>query len=315
MIQKIISTRVELPPIWLIEDQKDFDTLPKGLPFIIAPKEELPFIRTFLEFQTLLKSCKKTGLPIKWLDMLKRIGYGTNLRNYVLSSGGEYDFDNSGAYPLDLDDFVEDQYLVDFDRLSELKILPVWLDDLRSSIETNIINEVTFDPCAFNKQLGMNVGAGAIKTNMKNLLILDVSGSIPKGVVVTITNLAKLMSKKFYADVMITSGKTVLIDYDNVPDSDIIQIAKDSGGGNEGQMYRKIVGEPKHYNTVVAFGDNDCPKQYGREDRSELIPKFTIETLYSLHTESSSDCIVGYAKYFKPKTVHKVKDWVKTLNK
>ena len=83
-------------------------------------------------------------------------------------------------------------YFVDFDKLSDLKILPVWLDDLKQAIQTNIIDEVIFDPTAFNKQLGLNVGSSTVKHNMKNLLILDISSSMPKSVVITITQLAKL---------------------------------------------------------------------------------------------------------------------------
>ena len=54
MIQKIVSKRIELPPIWLVENEEDWNALPKGLPRILAPVAELDFIRTFLEFQALL---------------------------------------------------------------------------------------------------------------------------------------------------------------------------------------------------------------------------------------------------------------------
>jgi hypothetical protein len=314
MIQKIKSKRIDLPTIYLVENEEDFKELPKGLPYIIGKASELSFITVFLEFQVLYKSCLKTGLPIKWMDCLARLGYGGSLREFTLCSGGEFDVSGGSAYTLSIDDFVQDQYIVDFDRLSALKILPVWLDDIRSSIEANIVDEVMFDPLAFNKQLGLNIGAGSVKSSLKNLLILDVSGSIPRGVVVTITNLAKLMSKRFYADVMITSGRTVLIDYEQVPESNIIKIAEDSGGGNEGAMYKAIVEEPKEYNTVISFGDDDCPVHFNKRDNTPLTPRFKINTLYSLHTNSCSDNVTGYAKHFKPKTTIKVKDWVNTIS-
>lgn len=312
MIQKITSKRIELPPIFLIEDEEDFKTLPKGIPYIIGKQSELAFITVFLEFQVLYRSCVKTGLPINWLDCLRRIGYTNSIREFALNSGGEYwESDPSERPVLEVDDFVEDQYIVDFDRLSELKILPVWLDDIRASIETNIINEVMFDPTAFNKQIGMNIGYGAVRNNMKNLLILDVSGSIPKGVVVTITNLAKLMSKKFYADIIITSGKTVLIDYEHVPESDIVEIARKFGYNNEGFMFKAIIEEPREYNTVISFGDDDAPGKF--DNVGELKSNFKIQTLYSLHTNKSSENVTGYARCFDPKTTIKVRDWVNTI--
>ena len=45
MIQKITSKRLELPPIYLVENEDDFKELPRGLPYIIGKKEELSFIK------------------------------------------------------------------------------------------------------------------------------------------------------------------------------------------------------------------------------------------------------------------------------
>lgn len=313
MITKITSKKVEIPTIFLVENEEDFKNLPKGLPYIIGSKEELSFITVFLEFQVLYKSCLNTGIPIKWLDCLRKIGYNSNsIRNYTLNSGGEYYEGGSGRYELKVDDFIEDQYFVDFDRLSQLKILPVWLEDIKASIETNIIDEVTFDPTAFNKQLGMNIGYGNIKHNMKNLLILDISSSMPKSVVLTITNLAKLMSKKFYADVILTGRESYLIDYNDVPNTDIVGAVGDYGGGNEGEMFNQIIKKNNEYNTVISFGDNDNPGFYtSRGDKCN----FKVQTLYSLHTDKNSDNVTGYAKSFEPKTINKVRNWINTINK
>lgn len=314
MIQKITSRKVELPPIFLVENEEDFKVLPKGIPYILAPKSELAFITVYLEFQVLLKSALKTNLPLKWLDCLKRIGYNhTSMRQYQLKSGGEYTDGGSGNYNLSIDDFVEDQYFVDFDKLSDLKILPVWLDDLKQAIQTNIIDEVIFDPSAFNKQLGLNVGSSTVKHNMKNLLILDISSSMPKSVVITITQLAKLMSKKFYADVMLTGRETYLIDYEDVPNYDIVGSVAKFGGGNEGNMYKEIVKAHKEYNTVISFGDDDSPAGYSGAKIE--ICNFKCETLYTLHTDKRSDNVTGYAKALEPKTTIKVKDWISSVNK
>lgn len=310
MLQKITSKRVELPPIYLVENQEDFNALPKGLPYIVGNKSELSFITIFLEFQVLLKSCMKTAIPLNWMDCLKRIGYNpSGIKTYTLKSGGTYGDGDNGQYEIKIDNFIEDQYVVDFDKLSDLKILPKWLDDLKSAIQTNIIDEVTFDPMGFNKQLGLNVGCSAVKHNMKNLLILDISSSMPKGVVLTITNLAKLMSKRFFADVILTGRRSYLIDYEDVPNADIVGAVKEYGGGNEGTMYKAIVKEPRHYNTAISFGDDDCPSV----DKEDCNVK--VEILYSLHTETRSSNITGFAKCFTPKETHKVKDWITTIEK
>lgn len=310
MIQQITSKKVELPVIFLIEDEADFQQLPKGLPYVIGKQSELPFITLFLEFQVLYRSCMKTLIPIKWLDCLTKIGYGNSLRKYELKSGGVYGAGDNGQYLLNTEDFITDQYLVDFDRLSELKILPVWLEDLKASIETNIIDEVMFDPTGFNKQLGMNIGAAGLKHNLKNLLILDISSSMPKSVVLTITNLAKLMSKKFYADVILTGRRSYLIDYEEVPNTDIVGAVSSYGGGNEGDMYKEIVKQSKEYGTVISFGDNDCPGI----NKGDKNMNFKVHTLYSLHTEGNrTSNITGYARGFDPVETHIVKDWISTI--
>lgn len=314
MIKKITSKRVELPVIFLIENEEDYKQLAKGLPYIVGSQAELPFITLFLEFQVLYKSCLKTGLPIKWLETLQRLGYKTNkLKEYTLSSGGSYWENKGDNYEVKMDDFIEDQYLVNFDKLAELKILPKWLDDLRASIETNIIDEVMFDPMAFNKKLGFNIGSSGVKHNMKNLLILDISSSMPKAVVLTITNLAKLMSKKFYADVILTGKESYLVDYEDVPKHDIVGAVRSYGGGNEGKMFVDIVKQHKNYNTVISFGDNDSPDYYfNKEDKCN----FTCETLLSLHTEGTrTNNITGYAKCFTPKTTNVINDWISTIQK
>ena len=319
MIQKITSKRLELPTIFLIENEDDFNKLPKGLPYIIGDSSELSFIRVYLEYQVLLKSCQKTNFSINWLKCLERLGY-KNLRNYVLRSGGTFynnghgDKDNKEI--INIDDFVEDQYVVNFEKLSELKVLPVWLEDLRSSVQANIINEVVFDPSAFNKQLGINVGSSAIKTNKRNLLILDVSGSMPNGVVKTITNLAKLMSKKFHADVIVTGGESYFFDYDKVQTINIVDEAARAGRNNEGQMFFNIVKEYRDYNTVISFGDDDNPGNYQNygENKEEQC-NFKCEILYSLHTKGNkTQNITGYSRWLRPtKQTHIVKDWITTI--
>lgn len=316
MIQKIESSRVELPVIYLVENEEDWNNLPAGIPRILGTKSELNFIRIYLEFQVLYRSCVKTGLSIKWLDCLAKLGY-KNLREYSLSSGGT--FEGAGGTKsgnIKLDNFIEDQYLVNFDRLSELKVLPVWLDDLRASVETNIINEVTFDPTAFNKQLGMNVGAAATKTNKKNLLILDVSASMPDGVVKTLTNLAKLMSKRFYADLIITGGQSFFVDYERVPENSIVDIAAKAGRSNEGAMYREIIKVPREYGTVISFGDNDNPGGYYNGSNT-IICNIKCETLLSLHTEGKRTTnVTGYARCLTPKKETKIiQDWINSINK
>jgi len=313
MITRIKSKKLELPVIFLIENEADFKELPKGLPYIVGKQSDLAFITLFLEFQILYKSCMNIGLPIKWMDCLKRAGYNvSSMKNYTLNSGGEF-WDGGGVSKnvLSVDDFITDQYFVNFDKLSELYILPKWLDDLKLSVETNIIDEVVFNPLAFNKQIGMSVGAPELAHNSRNLLILDVSGSIPKSISMSISALAKLMARKFYADIIFTASKTVFVDYDNMETTDLIDISNSIGRGNEGQDFHNLLKEEKKYNTIICFGDDDHPVAFGANAKD--VCNVTCETLYSLHTRGTKD-LAGYCRCFKPKVTNKVADWVTTIS-
>ena len=313
MLTKITSRRVQLPPIFLVENEDDFKQLPKGIPYIIGTQKELSFITMYLEFQTIYRSCLRTKLPLQWLDILTRLGYKTSSsRTVTLNSGGTYTTAGAeGHVVIPIETFIDEKFIVDFDKLSELKILPKWLDDIKESVQVNIIDEVQFDPTAFNKQLGLSIGAGSTKHNMKNLLILDVSGSIPNSIVVSITHLAKLMSKKFFADVIITGGRTYFVDYDEVPDTDFVKLAEKAGRNNEGEMFAAIINNKKEYNTVICFGDNDSPSGY--INSRQVVCNFEVENLFSLHTHSTTE-LAGYCRMLKPKTTNKVADWVKTLS-
>lgn len=310
-MQKIKSKIVELPPIWLIENEDDFKQLPLGLPYIIGKKRDYDFIRIFLEYQVLYKSCLKSNLSIDWLDCLRKLGY-KKCRNYTLQSGGTFIGGNTENYSIiTIEDFIEDQYIVNIDKLQDLKILPSWLDDLKSNIQTNIVHEVFFNPTSYNKQMGLNVGGPTVKSIKKNLIINDVSGSIPNGVVLTISNLAKTLSKRFYADVIVTGGRSYFIDYEKVIDTDIVELARKAGRNNEGEMFREIMKEHRDYGTVISFGDDDNPGNYLTE-HAEC--NFTCENLYSFHTDKYSNNITGYARWLKPtnKTV-RITNWIDTI--
>jgi len=83
-------------------------------------------------------------------------------------------------------------------------------------------------------------------------------------------------------------------------------------------MFANIVKEPKKYNTVISFGDDDSPQGYWKNTKfsSEFICNFEVETLYSLHThDKKTNNLTGYSKCFKPKNVNVVKDWINSIAK
>ena len=306
MLQKIQSQKIEIPPIYLVETEEDFNELPKGIPYIIGKKEELKFITLYLEWQILLKSCLRTKFAIKWDECLSKLGYKKTLKQYTLNSGGNYfSSDNTiNTNSIDVDEFIQDQYVVDFEALSKLKLLPHWMENLKSSIETNLIDEICFDPNAFNTKLGIPNGMPYVSHQQKNLIIFDASASMPNGVVKTLTHLVKLMSKKFYSDVIITSSRSYFYPYEEIQNLDIDKIVSSIPRGNEGEMFTEIMKELRTYNNVISFGDNDSPRDFKSN--------YKVNKIYSLHTEGTS-VLTGYAKCLDCKNVQFDREWIKTI--
>ena len=202
-----------------------------------------------------------------------------------------------------------------------MKVFPTWLVDIETAIETNIHNFATYNPYMYNKKLDGMYGAIDMQSPNKNLIIIDISGSIPRAVGTTCLMLARHLTESFYADLMITGSQTFLYPYEELADLNIEGLYDSIGRGNESEMYRALVcGEPKKYSTVIVFGDNDTPcggwdwsvPQLSREDAQKACT-WTVDKMISLHTRSN-DIRAAYGDFFSPKDIQYVKDWVKYIN-
>jgi hypothetical protein len=83
---------------------------------------------------------------------------------------------------------------VDISKLKDLKVFPVWLDKIEDAIATNIHNFAAFNANMYNKKLEGMYGALELTAPNRNLIIIDISGSIPKNVSSTCLSLAKKLS-------------------------------------------------------------------------------------------------------------------------
>ena len=164
-------------------------------------------------------------------------------------------------------------------------------------------------------------GYSEIVGSDRNLGILDFSGSIPVSIITTTAILAKLMSRTFYADIMITGSITKLFKYEELDQIDLLAEAKSIGRNNDQAYFKKLVSVPMVYNTVFSFGDNDHPG-YGwklgdmkiSDEEGKKICNWKVNKVISLHTKSNTDQ-TGYTRWFEPKEIEHVKDWLVSLNK
>lgn len=335
------SKKFELPEIYFITDRDKIKEIPIGVPFIFGDEKSEEYLIRILEYEVLYQEAIKSGFPFNFKKILKDNGY-LDLIDWGYSHPVYMEFTSEGIDELeeitDLkkigDDtgtfkkFIRDSVAyVDIQKLKSLNVFPVWLDSLEKAIHTNIHNFAVFNNNMYNKKLEGMFGSIDLVSPSKNLIIIDISGSIPKAVSSTCLALAKNLADSFYADILITGSKSTLYTYENLPELNIETIYDENGMDNDQVYFRKLVTSDKRsYKTLIVFGDNHSPcdswrnefnkntKVISRENGKKLC-KWKIEKLISFHTTNRSNPpIAGYADWFEPKEVEHISGWVKYLN-
>lgn len=335
MIKLIQSSKLHLPIVYLVETAKDLQDLPLGIPFIRGKMSEYKNCVQMMEFEVLWKSMMESKLPFSWKEILKENGYENTWHYGIATSSGMHDSEisdedwiklgtleenNEGV--IDASNFLNEiSYKVDIDLIKDLKLVPSWLMDIEAAVNENILNTVTYNPMLYTKKLDLPLGGLEFNSPKKNVIIIDISGSIPNGVSMTMLTLAKTMSDQFYADVLITGGKSVLYDYDKVDGLDSDELYSEIGQNNDQAYFKELISERRVYKTAIVFGDNDYPghkwnrsdKAINEEDGKKLC-KWEIENILSFHTHDVGK-LAGYARWFNTSNVTHIKNWVKDLNK
>lgn len=342
MVKLLKSSKgIPLPTLYYVTDREDLKDIPIGIPFIYGTPTEEKYIVRLLEYEVLWKSAMKTGYPFNFKQILKDNGFNdledmwfnrhTVYMDYVTdglieSCETDVDFKLTPIEGKDrLADFVKDSSVyVDIQKLKDLHIIPVWVDIIEEAVKTNIHNFITINPLMYNKKLDGMYGGIELSPPPRNLIIIDISGSIPRAVSSTCLTMAKHLSSTFYADILITGSKSTLYEYENIHTLDVKNIYEENGMDNDQVYFKNLVSSNyRHYKTAIVFGDNHSPsgtwknvynketRQISREDGQKLC-KWEIDHLISFHT-TSTDYTAGYADWFTPATTEKISNWVKYL--
>lgn len=331
----LLSKRLKLPQVFFITDREEIKKLPIGVPFIFGQPKMEKYIIRMLEYEVLFQSAIKSGYPFNFKQILKDNGF-LDIEDFGYNNSVYMEFTTDGLINEEgelkefatLEDseeqfksFVRDSAVyVDVTKLKELNVFPVWLDTIEKAIETNIHNFAVFNNNMYNKKLEGMYGGLELTNPNKNLIIIDISGSIPRAVSSTCLTLAKNLSETFYADLMITGSITTLYPYEEIHLLDV-EKAYENGQNNDQVYFKKIVSaEERHYKTAIVFGDNDSPCRawnYGEPTLSiadgKKLCKWKIDHLISLHTKGTEH-IAAYGSWFSPLTEERVKDWCKYLD-
>lgn len=205
------------------------------------------------------------------------------------------------THNLDIEDYVGDlSSSVNIEVLQRLKLMPAFIGDILDCIKINIGSGMRWRE-GYNKRLGIPVGRFDCAGQLPNLVILDVSGSIPRGISATMIALIDTLRTQLSADLIITSTHSRFYPMgSNLPDPQ--RIRDMFGYGNEANDFFGILSNDirgRHYGHVFSFGDNDSPDYY-----SDDIPNLegtVVEHVHHYHTgttwRGNKDLKTGYAKW------------------
>ena len=205
---------------------------------------------------------------------------------------------------------------VNIEELQALKLMPVFLDDVISSIKINLQGIDWRE--GYNKKTGSCLGVYDLYSQPDNLIILDISGSIPRGISDTMLVLLATFKEQLKADVIVTGAQSYYWSYDDeLPSPDWIR--SHIACGNEERMFTEIMKRMisnRKFGHVISFGDNDYP-EYHSGGHKHLYDDLNIEVgdVWHFHTwkENAS---TGYAKWADrccKGTIHHNTKWCKCI--
>jgi len=225
--------------------------------------------------------------------------------DYRLTNGGsneENDIDEWGE--MGIDSYIGDLgWYVNIEELQALHVLPVFLDDIATAIKRNVMSVSWMD--GWNKKLDAPMGSYAGGSDAPNLIILDVSGSIPSGVAGTMVSLIDTLRSQANADLIITGERSQFWAANTeLPSPDVL--AWMIGGCNECSQFYEILRKRvlgKHWGNVIVFGDNDAPNAdrfIGYKNtwlKSQELQSTRIDRILAFHTYR--DELPGYGLWAK----------------
>ena len=341
---------IPIPYLFFVSDRSKIKDIPIGAPYFFASENLKENVIRLLEYEVLFEKAKSSGLPFNYKKALEEAGFNSEEEvEKEVSLNINNNEDTLDVNRSHLSVYVSNNnYYVDIGIIKSLNIFPKWLPILEEAISANIHSYSTFDTNMWNKKLEGMYGGLVMKAPGRNLIIIDISGSIPKEVAMVCLTLAQNMAESFYADIMITGSTSVLFEYEFIHDMDMNKIYREVGRGNDQVGYRKLLeGSEREYNSLIVFGDEDAPgtrwtcgplsneefdsvRTISDKEGKEL-NKWKVKKIISFHAGLSgtqtnsdgnrecstwgpcSDRLAGYGRWFDCDEVVMIEDWVVDL--
>jgi len=321
---------IDLPRIYVCSTRLDVERCRSaGIPYIAWRGSHLTLVKHML-----LPALQRQFPSIKWEKVLGIGRRGGDRLQVVDVAGGQAEptggdgdsmtadsatsertFGGDGAQGLQhtsakLVDYVcADDIHVDMDVLQRLGLLPDFMDDIATCIRRNLTG-YAWREC-YNKRLGACVGDYNVGNAKGNLMILDISGSIPRGVSSTMLALIDTLRGNADADLIVTAGISTWWPAGcELPSPE--RLRQDHPLGNESEMFRNLVREHvagRGWGNVICFGDFDRPRAFLPAE----LKGCTVDALWGYHTRC--DSVPGYAEWAEgiAKETHLDHAWVNNM--
>lgn len=154
--------------------------------------------------------------------------------------------------------WADGAFQVDVSQLMDAGLLPKFLMDIGEAIRHNLKSYTWLD--CWNRKLGLDIGEFNMTDERPNLIVLDISGSIPRGVAYTMVGLIDTLRQQANADLIVNSGSSQW--WPKEEPIDLHEINAIIGGCNEARQFYQILDEHvlgKKWGNVIGFGDEDAP--------------------------------------------------------
>jgi len=208
---------------------------------------------------------------------------------------------------LDIEDYIGDMSsYVNLEILQRLRLMPAFIGDILDCVKLNIGSGMYWSE-GYNKRRGLPVGRYDSSRQLPNLVILDISGSIPRGISATMISLIDTLRTQLSADLIITSTNSRFYPMGTeLPDPQTIR--NQFGYGNESYDFMGILTthiRGRHYGHVFSFGDNDTPNYTYFNCNDYSLAGTRVEYVHHYHTgkwlefnnQFGSGKKTGYAKW------------------
>lgn len=200
---------------------------------------------------------------------------------------------------LDIASYVGDlSSSVDIEALQKLGMLPKFVGDVTDCIKHNLSERVRWSE-GYTKKLGFPLGNFNTATELPNLLIIDISWSIPDGIAATMLTLADTLRSQCNAELIITSMRSGY--YPIGAELPKPQTLRDYyGRSNESEEFWGIIEKHiagREFGHVISFGDYDNPGTAEQHGVDMMGTKVHAVHHYHTYKRYCGKQLTGYGKW------------------